>query len=98
MAMDHNAPPLRIDKSFVHVHANRLKLLQIALGTLTLLLTITCFPNEVFLFCTSRLHQFTQLFNAVCVNGFFLVLTSLLATAYLCSVPDAYYQYNFLLL
>jgi uncharacterized membrane protein YkgB len=96
--LDHNSPPLRLDKSFLYDTTNRRKLIQLIFGVVALIVTLNCFPNTTFPFCTNRIHEFSQLFNIVCVNAFFFVVTALLTLAHLFSMPDAYYHYNFPLL
>ncbi len=67
-------------------------------GAFALLLTSNCYPNRFVTYCAPQLFNFFQLFTAVCVNGFFLVATTLFALAHLFSIPDAFYHYNFPLL
>uniref|UniRef100_A0A914C2K8 PGG domain-containing protein n=1 Tax=Acrobeloides nanus TaxID=290746 RepID=A0A914C2K8_9BILA len=38
------------------------------------------------------------MFTAMCINGFFMAVTTCLTVCYLFSVPDAFYRYNFPLL
>lgn len=94
----HNRPPLRFDRSFLEDRSNQLKLIQMGCGLFALVLTVHCWPNRWANFCVGYLYDFWQLFNAVCVHGFFLIGTSMLALAHLFCVPDAFYHYNFPLL
>lgn len=67
-------------------------------GAFALLLTVNCYPNHYVDYCAPQLFSFFQLFSSVCVNGFFLVVTTVFALLHLISVPDAFYHYNFSLL
>lgn len=91
-------PPLKFDRAFLEERGNQLKLLQIICGLFALILTIQCWPNRWAPFCVGYLWDFWQLFNAVCVHGFFLAGTTFFAIGHLFSVPDAFYYYNFNLL
>uniref|UniRef100_A0A915NF80 Uncharacterized protein n=1 Tax=Meloidogyne floridensis TaxID=298350 RepID=A0A915NF80_9BILA len=91
-------PPLKFDRAFLEERGNQLKLVQIICGLFALILTIHCWPNRWAPFCVGYLWDFWQLFNAVCVHGFFLAGTTFFAIAHLFSVPDAFYYYNFNLL
>uniref|UniRef100_A0A914H368 MARVEL domain-containing protein n=1 Tax=Globodera rostochiensis TaxID=31243 RepID=A0A914H368_GLORO len=91
-------PPLRFDRTFLEERDNQLKLIQLLCGLVAFLLTVQCWPNPLFPYCLGRIVNFFQLFNAVCVHGFFLLGTFFLALAHLFSAPDAFYYYNFSLL
>ncbi|KAF7632149.1 hypothetical protein Mgra_00008462 [Meloidogyne graminicola] len=91
-------PPLRFDRAFLEERGNQLKLIQIFFGLFALILTIHCWPNRWAPFCVNYLWDFWQMFNAVCVHGFFLAGTTFFAIGHLFSVPDAFYYYNFNLL
>lgn len=94
----HNRPPLRLDRAFLDDPFNRLKLLEMGLGLLTLIFTTNCWPNNFYQYCSATTFNFSQMFTEICVNFFFLILTTIFAIASLFSVPDAYYYYNFPLL
>uniref|UniRef100_A0A183BNX2 MARVEL domain-containing protein n=1 Tax=Globodera pallida TaxID=36090 RepID=A0A183BNX2_GLOPA len=91
-------PPLRFDRTFLEERDNQLKLIQLLFGLVAFMLTVQCWPNPLFPYCLGRIVDFFQLFNAVCVHGFFLIGTFFLALAHLFSAPDAFYYYNFSLL
>ncbi|EYB96289.1 hypothetical protein Y032_0151g2797 [Ancylostoma ceylanicum] len=41
------------------------------------------------------MHSVTQLFSIVCVNAFFLIVTTVLALCNLCGITDSFYKFNF---
>uniref|UniRef100_A0A915E5E3 MARVEL domain-containing protein n=1 Tax=Ditylenchus dipsaci TaxID=166011 RepID=A0A915E5E3_9BILA len=94
----HTKPPLRFDREFHNDPSNQLKFVQLATGAFAFVLTNNCYPNQYAGYCTNTLYSFFQLFNVVCVHGFFFIGTIILALCSLLSVPDAYYRYNFPLL
>ncbi|KAI1722984.1 hypothetical protein Ddc_07173 [Ditylenchus destructor] len=96
--VQHNRPPIRIDRHFHQNPSNQLKLLQLGAGAMCFILTTFCWPNAYVGYCVRHLFSFFQLFNIVCVHAFFWIATAVLAACWLFSVPDAFYRYNFPLL
>ncbi|CAI4225684.1 unnamed protein product [Auanema sp. JU1783] len=98
MSADYSGPPIRFNRGFWDDKLNRLKLAQIFLGIAAAIFNSYCFPNSLWGFCTYRIHTFPQIFSILCVNIFFIVISSLLAFCNLLGIMDSYYKYNFPLL
>ncbi|EFO20960.2 hypothetical protein LOAG_07530 [Loa loa] len=87
--------PIRINFGFFEERSNLLKILELTFGLVCTGFSIGCFPNNIELKCTRNVYSFNHLFIIVCVNAFVFVCTTILTLCHLCSIPDAYYRFNF---